>query len=140
MTNKQPIFQPLSEIRNTLEMTHIMLEESKEQLRRMREAKEKPHILDNDIVSRSLKLYKEQNEDSKFFIKQCNIWKQEKLTELQAIQVKEIEYSVNLLTEINNKLLSIFNYCKDQTINKIMEKDDMELAIDFLTGKITLPK
>lgn len=140
MTNKQPIFQSLSKIRNILEITHIMLEESKEQLGRMREVKEKPHILDNDIVSRSLKLYKEQNEDAKFFIKQCNIWKQEKLTELQAIRVKEIECNANLLTEINNKLLSIFNYCKDQTINKIMEKDDMELALDFLTGKITLPK
>ena len=124
MTNKQPAFQSLSKIRNILEMTHIMLEESKEQLRRMREAKEKPHILDNDIVDRSLKLYKDQNEDSKFFIKQCNIWKQEKLTELQAIRVKEIEYNANLLTEINNKLFSIFNYCKDRTINKIMEKED----------------
>jgi len=140
MTDKQPIFQSPSMIRNVLEMTHIMLEESKAQLEHMREAKEKPHALDNDIVIRSLKLYKEQNEDSEFFIKQCNIWKQEKLTELQAIQVQEIECSANLLTAINNELLSIFNYCKDRTINKIMEKDDMELALDFLTGKITLPK
>lgn len=140
MKNKQPIFQPISMIRQILEITQGMLEESKNQLELTKEAKEKPHVLDDDMVDRALKLYKEQNESAKIFINQCKIWKQEKLTELQAVQVQEIEYSTNLLIETNNELLSIFNYCKDRTINKVIEKDDMALALDFLTGKITLPK
>ena len=140
MVDKQPILQPLSMIRQILEITQGMLEESKNQLEIMKEAKEKTYVLDDEIVDRALKLYKEQNENAKIFINQCKIWKQEKLTELQVIQIQEIEYSTNLLIETNNELLSIFNYCKDRTINKIVEKDDPELALDFLTGKITLPK
>jgi hypothetical protein len=40
-----------------------------------------------------------------------------------------------LLIDINNQLIEIFKYCKDFTINKILAKDDLELALDFLTGK-----
>ena len=37
--------------------------------------------------------------------------------------------------DINNQLIAIFERCKDFTINKILAKDDLELAFDFLTGK-----
>jgi hypothetical protein len=32
------------------------------------------------------------------------------------------------------------NGCKNSTIDKILEKDDLELAFEALTGKIQLPK
>ena len=51
-----------------------------------------------------------------------------------------IEENINSLLKINNQILAIVDACKDSTINKILAKDDLELAIDALSGKITLPK
>lgn len=140
MAKPQFTFQPLTVIPTVLKITDDMLLAAKEQLANMQMAKEKPHILDDDIVERSLKLYKEQNEDSAFFLQQCSIWKQEKLTELQLTQVQEIESLTNLLIDINNQLIAIFEHCKDFTINKILAKDDLELAFDLLTGKTPFVK
>jgi hypothetical protein len=67
--------------------------------------------------------------------KQCSIWEQEQLTELQLTQVQEIENCTHSLIDINNQLIAIFEHCKDFTINKILAKDDLELAFDFLMGK-----
>jgi hypothetical protein len=133
-------FHHVTLIPTMLEITSGMLEAFKEQLCNMKIAKEKPQVLDDDIVNRFLELCKKQNEDAVFFLQQCNIWKQEELTELQLKQVQEIENNTHLLTDINNQLLAILDYCKDFTIDKILEKDDMELALDVLRGKIPFPK
>lgn len=135
MSKPQPTFQPLTMIPTVLKITDDMLVGAKEQLANMKIAKEKPHILDDNIIERSLKLYKEQNDDSALFLQQCSIWEQEQLTELQLTQVQEIENCTHLLIDINNQLIAIFEHCKDFTINKILAKDDLELAFDFLTGK-----
>jgi len=135
MSKPQYTFQPITMIPIVLRITDNMLIEAKEQLTNMKKVKEKPHILDDDIVARSLKLYQGQNDDSVHFLEQCNIWKQEQLSELQLTQVQKIENYTHLLIDINNQLIAIFKYCKDFTINKILAKDDLELAFDFLTGK-----
>jgi hypothetical protein len=67
MSKPQPTFQPLTMIPTVLQITDDMWVEAKKQLTTMKVAKEKPHILDDAIIERSLKLYKEQNEDSAFF-------------------------------------------------------------------------
>ena len=51
-----------------------------------------------------------------------------------------IEENVNSLIKINNQILDIIDKCKDSTIDKILAKDNLELALDTLSGKITLPK
>jgi hypothetical protein len=44
------------------------------------------------------------------------------------------------LIDINNQILFIVRACKDFTIDKILEKSDMELALDMLTGKSVFPR
>ena len=58
-----------------------MLDSSKEQLETMKKAKDRPNILDDKIINRSIKLYTKQNEDSDVFLQQCKIWRKDKLTE-----------------------------------------------------------
>lgn len=124
MTKKKTnfTFHPLTLIPTMLEITSGMLEAFEKQLCNMKIAKGKPQVLDDDIVNHFLKLCKKQNENAVFFLQQCNVWKQEQLTELQLKQIQEIEDNTYLLTDINNKLLAILDYCKDFTIDKILEK------------------
>ena len=140
MSNKQSHFHPLLMIPTVLEITREVLDASQKQLGNMKKAKDEPYLLDDHIIHRSLNMYEEQNKDSDFFLQQCSMWKQEKLTDLQLKQVQEIENSTQMLRKVNDQLLSILNYCKDFTIDKILEKGEMELALDVLTGKIPFPK
>ena len=94
----------------------------------------------DELIKRSIKLYTSQNEDLKIFLRQCSIWREKELNELQQYQVRAIEDNVDTITKINNQILVIVNACKNSTIDKILAKDDFELAFEALTGKIQLPK
>ncbi len=50
-------------------------------------------------------------------------------------QVEQIEYFSQELDNTNAELVRILEKCKNHTIDKILEKDDSELALKFLTGK-----
>ena len=62
------------------------------------------------------------------------------LTEVQQYQVTTIEENANSIIKINNQILDIVDKCKNSTIYKILAKDDLELALDALSGKVTLAK
>ena len=128
-------FQPITKALVILEITRGMLDSSRDQLETMQQVKDRPHILDDAIINRSLKLYTAQNEDSDIFLQQCAIWRKKELNEVQLYQIQEIEKCTKSLKDINNQILFIVNACKDSTIDKILEKSDMELALDMLTGK-----
>ncbi len=116
MKKEQPIFHPISKALTILEITRGMLESSKDQFENMKKIKDKPHILNDELINRSIKLYTEQNEDSDIFLQQCVIWREKELTEVQLYQVQEIESLTYELTKINNQILAIVNSCKDSTI------------------------
>jgi hypothetical protein len=133
-------FHGIDMIPSFLRTTTDGLGSSQEQLRNMKLIKNMPHILDDEIIHRSLKLYNEQNEHINFYLEQCNHWKKYQLTELEKQQVFEIESSIIKHKVTNKKILSLLDYCQNITIDKILAKDDMELALEVLTGNTPFPK
>ena len=140
MRKEQPTFHPISKAPSILGITNGMLDSSKEQLVNMEKIKDKPYVLTDELINRSIKLYTSQNEDLEIFLRQCSIWREKELNELQHYQVRAIEDNVDTITKINNQILVIVHACKNSTIGKILEKDDLELAFEALTGTIQLPK
>ena len=67
MQKQKPNFHHITEAITILEITRGMLDSSKEQLETMKKAKDRPNILDDKIINRSIKLYTKQNEDSDVF-------------------------------------------------------------------------
>ena len=59
---------------------------------------------------------------------------------MQQYQVMTIEENANSLIKINNQILDIVDKCKNSTIDKILAKGDLGLALDAFSEKITLPK
>ena len=133
--NDSPQFHPTSMIPTLLKISDGSLDAAKEQLANMQLAQDKPHILDDDFIKRSLTLCRNQKQDSEFFLKQCEFWKKETLTDIELTQVEQIEHFSQELDNTNAELVEILEKCKDHTIDKILEKDDLELALEFLTGK-----
>jgi len=140
MVNSRKVnWQPLSMIPLFLKMVGGMLESAQEQLGNLQQAKHKPHVLDDEIIQRLLKLYPEQKEDIPYYLEQCQRWKNETTNPDQIKNIVIIENKLNELKQVNQQILSLVDYCKDRTINKILAKDDLELGLDFLTGKLDLP-
>ena len=100
----------------------------------------KPHILDSNFIKCSLTLYRNQKENSEFFLKQYELWKKETLTDIELTQIEQIEHFSQKLDNTNKELVKILEKCKNHTIDKILEKDDLELALEFLTDELQLPK
>ena len=132
MTDKQIKWQPTSMISVFLEMINEMLESAEIQLQQLKQAKDKPHVLDDKVISRILKSYGEQNELVPVYLQQCHRWKEEELNEKQTAWVAEIEDYATSLLLINKQILDFANSISDKTIDKILSKSDSEVALDSL--------
>jgi hypothetical protein len=133
---RKPNWQPPAMIPFFLNLSQEMLDSSKDQLINMKEVKGKPYLLSDREIERCLKLYGEMNEDTPVFLEQCKRWLKLPLTTSQRKQVLKIEAITKERHDINEQILSLVKQYQTHTINKIMEMDPAELALDVLSGKL----
>ena len=136
---RKPTWQPPVMIPFFLNLSQEMLDSSKEQLNNMKDVKGKPYLLSDNEIQRCLKLYGEMNEDTPVFLEQCKRWLQLPLMVSQRKEVLKIEAITRERHRINEEILSLVRRYQTHTINKIMEMDPAELALDVLSGKIESP-
>lgn len=137
--SQTPNWQPVTMIPLFVELAKGMLGASEDQLNNMEQTKGKSHILDDETVWRIIKLHNEQNENVSHFLEQCRRWRKQKLNAQKEQWVDQIESNVKALKKINQQILFLTNHYKDGTIDKILQKDDIELALDILGDKIDPP-
>ena len=133
---RTPNWQPPAMIPFFLNLSQEMLDSSKDQLINMKEVKGKPYLLSDNEVERCLKLYGEINEDILVFLEQCKRWLQLPITISQRKQILKIEAITKERHDVNEQILSLVKKYKTHTINKVMEMDPAELALDVLSGKL----
>jgi hypothetical protein len=117
-----------------------MLHETQEQYETLLEAREKPHVLDDYTVDRVHSAYTTQLEDVSLFDEQLARWKKEQLSSSQRQEVERLTKQAEEPRKGCQQILSLTAELKKGTINRILEKSDLELALDVLTGKLKLPK
>lgn len=136
MPKLKPNYQPVSMIPTILSIVDKLLETSTTQLETLRQTENSPYALDNSLITRVTTLHTQQKQTIKLYLKQCVKWKKQQLTEIQSAQVNAIEASTNSLNLINDEILSIARRCEENTIDSLLDKDDVELALEFLlSGK-----
>jgi hypothetical protein len=133
MTDKPINWQPLSMIPVFIEMVDEMLKSAEIQLTQLKQAEHRPHVLDDETVNRVLKSYSEQNELMPIYLQQCQRWEKEELNDNQRQWVSTIKEQSTALTIVNEKIIQIARDLSSKTINKILEKSDLEVALDFLS-------
>ena len=133
MTDKPINWQPLSMIPVFIEMVDEMLESAEIQLIQLKQAEHKPHVLDDETVNRVLKSYSDQNELMPIYLQQCQRWEKEELNDNQRLWVSAIKEQSTALIRVNEKIIQIARDLSNKTINKILEKSDLEVALDFLS-------
>ena len=135
MTKQTPNGRPLSDLAMIAEVMDGMLEDSREQYETLLPAKDKPHVLDDDTVERVERLYNERAEFLELFNEQLVRWRQQSPNNMQTLEIARLTQVLNELRTLNKQILNLAAELKNSTINRILEKGDAELGMEFLMGK-----
>lgn len=95
-----------------------------------------PHVLDDAIVDRAVKLYEDQISFIPLHEQQLNWWLSENITDAQRYQVEDLLAKLPALHEKTEVLLALLAELKQGTIDRILEMSDEELGWKFLRGKL----
>ncbi len=128
-------WQPISKL--ALFASHIdgRRENSEDQYRTLMEAKDKPHVLDDALVVRVIRLYQTQLQDIKLEEKQLERWLKLQLSDEQKQEIDRLNEGLNKTKATGEAILKLADYLKDNTIEKVLGKSDAELGLEFLLGK-----
>lgn len=117
-----------------------MLQEVQSQHKNMLEAQKKPYAMDDATIQRVIEVYDEQHNFLWVYREQLSRWKQENPTAKQLKEITRLEKQVNRIDQLLMGILVIADKIKDKTIDSILGKSDMDLAIDVLPGNLKLPE
>ncbi|MGE6963878.1 hypothetical protein ACQKIW_29135 [Bacillus thuringiensis] len=133
----EPNWQPISALSMIANMIDGQLEESQEQYTTLLETKQKPHVLDDYTVHRVIQVYTDQLEFLPIYIKQLEKWQTEvSLTLTQQNEIQRLQEQVRQWKQVLTDILDLANKLKEETIEKVMSKSDLELGIQSLKNYI----
>lgn len=130
---QEPHYQPISELCSLIEFVDEMLIDDEGLAKNLSEAKAKPWTLDDYTIDRVTKVYTERSEILHLFSEQALRWQSQCLPGSDYTQ--KIGSLVSKLArgeELRIALLSSAQELRKGTINRIMEKDDLELGLEAL--------
>ena len=128
-------WQSISVLPMIAQLIRGTLENTEEQYQTLQEAEGKPHVLNDALVDRVIRLYTVQAEDVDIYEEQLARWKKEHLTPAQKQEVDLLTSELQQLRQTGEDILTLAGKLKEGTIEKVLEKDDVELALEFLLGK-----
>jgi hypothetical protein len=121
------------------EMIMGTIQNTEEQYQSFLAARHKPHVLDDAIVDRALRLYQAQLADIALHERQMQWWLSESLSDAQRFQVKDLLAKLSGLRERTQALLDLLAELRLGTIDRILEMDDEELGRRVLRGDLGRP-
>ncbi len=133
---KIPRFHPLTRLPLIAHLIDEQFEDTKTQFYNFKKALLKPHVLNDEIVGRAIRLYQSQQEDMWVFKAQIARWREEHPTPEELRELARLDVQLQETDKYTAPLLEILNYLKERTIEKILDMDDAELAIRVLAGEL----
>ena len=135
MIQEEPHWQPISALPMISQLIRGMRQDTDEQYQTLLEAEDKPHVLDDALVDRVIQVYTTQAENVAIFSQQLTRWKKEDLMPAQEQEINLLSEQLQQLRELEAKILSLAEKLKQGTIDSILRKSDVELAMEVLSGK-----
>jgi hypothetical protein len=132
MPTQQPNWQPISKLPLVLSVVEPWLKDIEENYASLRQAEDKPHVLDDATVARVTKVYTTQKEDILLYQEQVARWQKLDLTAQQKAQLDVLDEKVSRLAKTIDAILALAEKLSAGTIEKVMAKDDTQLGMEFL--------
>jgi hypothetical protein len=137
MTKKvEPNWQPISALPMVATFIDGMLDDTEKQYQALLPVKEKPYVLDDHTVGRVIKVFTDQKNDLWLWEKQLYKWEKLNLTRDQRQEVGRLNQQMVRVREVTESILTLAEELKENTIEKLMAKDDAQLGLEFLLGKL----
>ena len=128
-------WQPVSNLPMIAQLIRETLRGTEEQYQTLLEAEDKPHVLNDALVERVIQLYTVQAEDVDIYEEQLKRWKKAGLTPAQRQEVNTLGTEVQQLRQRGEDILMLAEKLKEGTIESVLRKSDVELALEVLSGK-----
>jgi len=130
--NPTPNWQPISMLPTIAGIIDGELTDAEEHYATLLQAREKPYVLDDEIVDRTIRLHTEQLEFLWVYQEQLVRWRQ---ADQDPILREEIDRLAGQLGRLHTTLTNILTLAAELskgTIDKILAKSDLEMGIEAL--------
>ena len=112
-----------------------MLESAEDVLRSLEQARPRPHILDDYTIGRVREAHGTQLNDLWWYTEQLARWRRARPTSAQAQELDRLTQQLAALRHVLTASLALADELQAGTIEKVLAKDDVELALEYLLGK-----
>lgn len=130
--SREPQWQPSSQVFRVGTMIDGMLASARDQYALLQEARPKPHVLDDATVNRVVRVYTEQRDDLWLYDEQLRRWAAEPLKTMRRQEVERLQGRMVQLHEVVDAILALADELGRGTIERVLEKDDVDLGLEFL--------
>jgi hypothetical protein len=110
-----------------------------EQVARLTEGTGKPHVFDDALVDRIERLYSEQLAFIEIWRAQLQRWRTENPTATQRREIDRLETQISKLRALSAEAPRLAAEIRQGTIDRVMEKSDLELGLEFLAALARAP-
>ncbi|HEU4325306.1 MAG TPA: hypothetical protein VFS21_19340 [Roseiflexaceae bacterium] len=129
-----PNWQPLSMLPTIAALIDDAVADTAEQLRTLRAAAARPHVLDDATLDRLERSYGEQQDFLPIYEQQLARWRAGRLTPAQAREIGRLEGEVGTLRTTLGEILGLAQHLRAGTIDAVQRKSDFELGLEALRG------
>src|SRR6266702_7500854 len=135
-----PQWQPIEKLSLIASLIDGALDATTEQFATLTEAKQQPYSLDDALVNRAIKAFTDQKDDLLTYDGQLTRWKALRLTAKQQTEVERLNKQMKKLHKLTAKTLALAEELQELTIERLLEKDDAEVGLEYLLGTLGKPQ
>ena len=132
---RTPNWQPISFLPQLAEMIDGMLASAKEVYGSLQQAQDRPHVMDDYTIGRVREVHTTQRNDLWLYEEQLSRWQHAEPTSAQETEIKRLQQQLDQLRSVLTVCLALTDELKEDTIEKVLGKSDVALAIEVLTGR-----
>jgi len=112
-----------------------MLESAEDVVQSLEQARPRPHVLDDSTIGRVREAHGTQLNDLWWYAEQLARWRRASPTPAQAQELERLTQQLAALRRVLTASLAFAEELQAGTIEKVLAKDDVELAVEYLLGK-----
>jgi len=133
--HRVPQWHPISALPMIAKALDGMLESAEEVLQSLEQARPRPHVLDDYTIGRVREAHGTQLNDLWWYTEQLARWRRGSPTPAQQQELERLTHQLTALRRVLTASLALAEELQAGTIEKVLAKDDVELALKFLRGK-----
>jgi nitrogen-specific signal transduction histidine kinase len=135
MPQADPVnWQPISEMPLVASMIDGALENTREHMTMLAEARTRPHVFDDATIDRVEQVHAEQLEFVDIYAQQISRWRTEKPSADQTRELDRMETHNRKLRAVTADILALAIELRKGTIERVLAMSDLELGLWALLG------